>query len=475
MSFSSKSLGSKTISRRGFLRFGAAGVASLATSSALAQPTPSFQLADLRGTLNASTHSVRPHKTRDQTDALQQALERTAREGKVLFLPAGTYKVGRLTLPSGSCLVGVPGRTRLVFTGDETLLVARDARHVQLQDLELDGGKRPISEQFRGLLDLTQVTDLTLRGLTVRGSTASAVALEACGGTVSGCTLSGAADAGLMSMNASGLTIRNNAVHDCGNGGILVHRWSKGADGTHIRGNRIERIAARDGGTGQNGNGVNVFRADNVIVADNSISDCAFTAIRGNSASNLQIRGNTCLRSGEVAIFSEFAFEGALITGNIVDGAAVGISITNMDHGGRLSVCSGNIIRNLVNKAPYAPEGLAFGIGIQAEADTSVTGNVIENAETIGMVVGWGPYLRNVIASQNVIRQTPIGMAVSVADGAGTAMITQNLFENTKDGAIVAHKWATPVSGDLTESGAAQWPRLTLRDNQRVSAPAVPI
>ena len=32
------------------------------------------------------------------------------------------------------------------------------------------------------------------------------------------------------------------------------------------RGNRVERIAARNGGTGQNGNGINIFRADGVIV-----------------------------------------------------------------------------------------------------------------------------------------------------------------------------------------------------------------
>ncbi|MEH0071825.1 hypothetical protein V6L77_18445 [Pannonibacter sp. Pt2-lr] len=46
-----------------------------------------------------------------------------------------------------------------------------------------------------------------------------------------------------------------------------------------------------------------------MIIASNHVSDCAFSAIRANSASNVQISGNTCLRSGETAIYSEFSFE----------------------------------------------------------------------------------------------------------------------------------------------------------------------
>ncbi|MDD7909202.1 TIGR03808 family TAT-translocated repetitive protein [Pseudovibrio exalbescens] len=468
MSFLNKTTAVKGVSRRGFLRLGATGAVGLAASTALALPSGSFQVADLRGTLNASTHGVKPHPSSDQSDALQSAINKAAKDGKVLFLPAGRYVVRQLNLPSNTAICGVPGQTQLVYQGTGTLLAAHGATRVSLEDLVLDGGKRPISEQYRGLVDLTRVDELRLRGLTLLGSSRSAISAISSNGEISGCSISGAAHAGIWSMEANGLSILDNVIHDCGNGGILVHRWTKGPDGTHVRGNRIDRIAARDGGTGQNGNGINIFRADNVIVADNSVSDCAFSAIRGNSASNLHIRGNTCLRSGEVAVFSEFAFDGAIITNNIIDGAALGISITNLDHGGRTCVCTGNIIRNLVNKAPYEPEGLDFGIGIQAEADTTVTGNVIENAETIGIVVGWGPYMRNVIASQNIIRETPMGIAVSVAPGAGGAVLTQNVFDGVTEGGIVAHEWTKPVSGDLAHEGAEEWPRLLIRDNQLI-------
>ena len=111
--------------------------------------------------------------------------------------------------------------------------------------------------------------------------------------------------------------------------------------------NRIEGVMNKAGGSGQWGNAINVFRADNVIVRGNRIRNAAFTAVRGNAASNLQIVGNTCSGLGEVALYAEFGFEGAVIANNIVDGAALGVSVTNFDKGGRLAVVQGNLIRNL--------------------------------------------------------------------------------------------------------------------------------
>jgi len=46
-----------------------------------------------------------------------------------------------------------------------------------------------------------------------------------------------------------------------------------------------------------------------VIVRGNRIRNCAFSAVRGNTASNIQIVGNACSDIGEVALYSEFGFE----------------------------------------------------------------------------------------------------------------------------------------------------------------------
>ena len=120
-----------------------------------------------------------------------------------------------------------------------------------------------------------------------------------------------------------------------------------------------------------------------------------------NSGRDTQIRGNTCLRSGEVAIFSEFAFSGSIVADNIIDGAATGISITNLDSGGRLATCTGNIVRNIAPSSATNPD--TRPIGIYAEADTVVASNSIDAVPGTGIVAGYGPYVRNVVVTGNVI------------------------------------------------------------------------
>ena len=297
------------------------------------------------------------------------------------------------------------------------------------------------------------------------GSGKNGISFERVGGRIDRSTISGAAEAGIYSVEATGLNITANSVSDCANGGILVHRWQAADDGTIVTGNRVERIAARSGGTGQYGNGINVFRANKVIVSGNVVADCAFSAIRANSSSNLQIAGNTCSRSGETALYAEFAFEGAAINGNIVDGAANGISIVNFNEGGRAAVCSGNLIRNLSSEGPYPADAPGFGVGISVEADTAVTGNMIENAPLYGIKIGWGPYMRNVVATGNVIRNARTGIAVTVVEGAGPAVISDNVIAGAENGAVVGYRWADPVTGDMASAGNGGFAHLTVERN----------
>ena len=121
--------------------------------------------------------------------------------------------------------------------------------------------------------------------------------------------------------------------------------------------------------------------------------------------------------------------------------------------GGRLATCSGNIVRNIVNEGPYPAEVQGFGIGIAVEADTAVTGNVIENVARIGLHMGWGRYLRDVNASANVIRDCPTGIAVTVVEEAGPALVANNIISGAGAGAIVGYRWTEAVTGDLTAPG----------------------
>jgi uncharacterized secreted repeat protein (TIGR03808 family) len=278
--------------------------------------------------------------------------------------------------------------------------------------------------------------------------------LNRCGGIVTGCRITGAAKSGIFSLDAeAGLEISHNHLSAIANNGILVWRSAKGEDGTIVAMNRIEHIGARDGGTGENGNGVNVFRAGGVLVTANRIADCAFTGVRANSASNVEIVANSIARVGEVAIFAEFAFEGAVIASNLVDGAATGISVTNFDHGGRLAVVQGNLIRNLaLHTGPSDPGGY----GIAVEADAAITGNTIEGAPTAGISLGWGRYCRDLAATGNVVRNCTLGIAVTSVPGAGTVLVSSNLISGTPRGAIRLTDHGRPSGDDLALAPSPQ-------------------
>jgi uncharacterized secreted repeat protein (TIGR03808 family) len=455
------------LNRRGFL-MGAAAAAAGSTTAAKALEVSGIETASMRGSIDSSEFGIFPGAIDDQSRAFARMLERAAAANMPIFLPPGTYVVSNLTLPSRVRLTGVAGATRIVYGGDGHLFAAEDAELVELTGIVFDGANRWIDDRAQAILDFRRVRELIIDRCQVIGSGKNGIALERVSGRVERSTISGAADAGIYSVEAGRVTISGNTVADCANGGILVHRWQPADDQTMVTGNRVERILARNGGTGQFGNGINIFRAANVIVSGNSVSDCAFSAIRANSASNIQISGNSCQRSGETAVYSEFAYEGAVISANIVDGAANGISMVNFNEGGRIAVCSGNIVRNLSTQGPYPADPPGFGVGITAEADCSVSGNVVENAPRYGMHIGWGPFMRNVVATGNVIRQASVGIAVSVVEGVGSAVISDNIVEGATDGAIVGYEWTKAVTGDLAKDGADDYPRLVV-DRNRVS------
>ena len=427
---------------------------------------PASGLEDLRGPVDLSDHGVRPDAGADQSKALARLFADCAERGVPAFLPAGDYRLSGIALPDNLWLSGVPGRTRLIHAGQGPFLTAEGLMRLRLSGLVLEGDGRPLGGDVEGLVNLRFIADLAIEDCAITGSSKHGINVEHCGGRISGNAISQAAFAGIFAVENDRLAITGNRVFDCGNGGILVHRWEAGEDGTMVSGNRVYRILARDGGTGENGNGINIFRAANVMVSGNHISDCAFSAIRANGATNVQIIGNQCLRSGETAIYSEFGFEGAMVSDNLIDGAANGILIVNFDEGGRLSTVSGNIVRNLSLKGPYIHDGAGFGFGIAAEADTVITGNIIENAPKWGLMLGWGPYMRNLVVTGNLVRAAGGGCAVTVVEGAGTALIADNLFHEVKDGAILGYRWNEKVTGDLVKDGATAFPHLTLDGNR---------
>jgi uncharacterized secreted repeat protein (TIGR03808 family) len=450
------------VNRRHLIGATAAGMAG-----ALVMSPDTARAAPLTSALgrDATQYGVRPGSPDDQTRVLQRAIDEAARAQVPLALPPGVYRTGMLRLQNGTQLIGMRGATKLIFTGGAAMLQGEGAGSVGLNNITLDGGNIPLPTR-RGLVHFLSGRDIRITDCEISGSGGNGIWFENVAGDISGNVITRTAATAIVSFDAQGLLVSRNTVAGSNDNGIEILRTAIGDDGTQVLDNRIEDIKAGPGGSGQYGNAINAFRAGNVIVRGNRIRNCDYSAVRGNSASNIQISGNSVSDVREVALYSEFSFEGAVIANNTVDGAAVGVSVCNFNEGGRLAVVQGNIIRNLLPKRPIgtAPDDDA-GVGIYVEADTSVTGNVIENAPSFGIVAGWGKYLRDVVISGNVIRNAFVGIGVSVAPGAGTALVNNNMISETPRGAVVGLDHARPITADLSADGAQRFAQVVMGTN----------
>src|SRR6266850_3602786 len=308
------------VNRRHFIAASAAGALAMSADAARGAPLTSALGRD------ATQYGVRPGSPDDQTKVLQRAIDEAARARVPLALPPGVYRTGMLRLQNGTQLVGVRGATRLVFTGGASMLQGEGAGHIGLTNITLDGGNIKLPDR-RGLVHCLGGRDIRITDCEITGSGGNAVWFENVSGDVSGNIITNTATTAIVSFDAQGLLISRNTIQNTNDNGIEILRTVIGDDGTLVADNRIENIKAGPGGSGQYGNAINAFRAGNVTVRGNRIRNCDYSAVRGNSASNIHITDNSVSDVREVALYSEFSFEGAVIANNTVDGAALGVSV----------------------------------------------------------------------------------------------------------------------------------------------------
>ncbi len=407
--------------------------------------------------LDAVANGLKPNSFEDQSIILQFLLEKAARLGLPLFLRGGDYRVANIKLPANITLFGVSNASRLIAAKNEPVLIANGEKNITINNIVIDGGNN--SKQH--LIFFNRTSDFLLEKIKLRNSQAGGFYLENCQGAISQCDIANIKRAAIHLQNCNSMLVSNNRIENCKNGGILIWRYESGYDGSIITNNKISKIGS-ESGSGQNGNGINAYQADEIIIANNNITDCAFSAIRVNSTNNIIINANICTNCQEVAIFSEFAFSASIISDNLIDRAALGISVSNFDYGGRLAIISNNIVRNIFPFSPTNPD--VRPTGIYAEADSSIYSNLVENVPGIGIVAGWGPYLRNVMVKQNTLRETKIGIAVSVVEGVGPAYISDNIIEKYSLYPIIGMRWLDIKGEDLSKR-PDQFPIHKITDN----------
>ena len=248
------------IDRRHFFGATAATGAFTATEAVAAPPARSSTVPVSSLGVEAMHLGVRFNGTDDQTEALQRAIDRTA--GARLPLssrPASIAHAGwccRRARSSSACR----GATRLVATDHAPLIVARDADHISLSGIIFDGSGKTLPEKA-GLVHLANGRGVAIRDCEMLGAGRNGIVLEGVEGEVTGTTITGApAPRSSRSMRAG---CRSRATRSAARSTTAFRCGARrrGDDGTQVIDNRIEDIGAQNGGSGQNGNAINVFRA----------------------------------------------------------------------------------------------------------------------------------------------------------------------------------------------------------------------
>ncbi len=457
------------LDRRAFLSSGLAGAAAgalLSSSTATAQSTSDASR------LNVKSFGARGDGRHDDTPAFRAAIQAGQNQGLVVFVPQGIYKIrgGGILITDSLLMEGIPGKSVLKFSDGPGLMTIDGASNVTVSGIDFDGNNRNLNQE--GVVYVQNASHIRFIDCGIRrGRDGDGLQVYASQDVdVVRCRVQDVRYYGLFFLNSEGIRVIGCTVRNCKNNGIAVHRTSRGRARALIAHNFVARIDSQSG-DGQNGNGINAYNADEVIITANNIRNCRFSAIRCNSCSDPIVTDNQCLHCDETAIFVEFAHSGSVVANNVVDHAVQGISVTNLDSGGRLSSITGNVVRNVFKLSTSSNPNTGYSSGISVEADAIVSGNVVEMGHTphepnLGILVGWGPYLRDVAVSGNQVRNADYGISVSVVDGAGNAKISGNFVTGSRRRGIGGNRWESELGIPLTDNtGGSRFPHIQLSDN----------
>ncbi len=374
---------------------------------------------------------------RTQSLSLAGAVAAAARAAKPLNILPGAYRTSGFSITAPLEIFAAPGTVVIEPAGGEcfnidirpasgsSLLEGVTIRGIGFQGkgaifpTGVNPAERPVDPfldaampRFNALITAFRVRNLIVEDCAIGGSQAGGLALWRCRNASVTRNEFSNNNISIYSAQGENNLFADNDIHDNANFAIVVEQWPPGPDYTILRNNRIAKTAASFGadpsrgivgGSGPYGNGVFGLYAHHMMVEGNRISDSAFSGVRMNGCSDVQIANNAIDRSGETGIMVEcpqtdgktpngLGYEGGVIANNIVSGAAEGVSVTNGWYGGRRVSINGNQVRSIARKSfrtsdPNWPRYATYGDGIYAEADVDIVGNIVEDCDGCGIYV----------------------------------------------------------------------------------------
>jgi putative cofactor-binding repeat protein len=209
--------------------------------------------------------------------------------------------------------------------------------------------------------------------------------------------------------------------------GLVLDGRSGSDDGAMLVATEVEQLqVVKCQFLGASGDGLALGRVSGRI-ADCDISGCRNTALVAEDPRGLEVTRNRIHDCGDIGVLVRRSNAGetgsALIAENVIDRVATGIAVDG-EVGARLAVVQANLVRNLFFRKTVDPHGN----GIAVEADSVVTGNVIENVPGFGIVAGRTRHLRDVSVTENIVRKAYIGIGIPAPRLAGSALIAGNII-----------------------------------------------
>jgi uncharacterized secreted repeat protein (TIGR03808 family) len=408
------------------------------------------------------------------TAQLQALIDKAAKGNGIVSLAAGIFTTDTLSIDSTLKIEGVKGQTTLQSSDGSPILEIKNAANVSLSGMVFDsnnlipdgkaggaGGTSDDEAKFQ--VKAFQCADILIENCIFRNAKTSGLGLDACTGRVIGNQFYDIDQAALLAGRFSGeyrfrgLEISGNHIHNIGNNGIVIeHAATTSEDDSSIVTNNIIDGVRSQNGTGQHGNGIYIFASDNVIVNNNRISNTDYSGIRNTSSKQVIINSNMISRSSEVAIFIEYAFEAAVVDGNIVDQSFRGIEMSGGEGIlGFNGICSNNIVRNTNRVTVNVGAGKHIGINVTA-INTIAIGNIVETVGENEFGPGIGILFQDWSSSHshavrdNMIKNAPYGIGVILGEGATVISALGNSIAGAKSNVQLFDGQFGIIGGDQT-------------------------
>ncbi len=226
----------------------------------------------------AADFGVEPNAERDQSAALQRAIDALAPAGQPVAIPAGMYRAGRLKLPSHASVIGAPGLSILVAPPGAPVFEFQNAQEVGLRGVAFIGA---------GLV-ARECRNLTIADCQVLSSGGDGLVCSGSGLFVTGNRAASCAGAGIW-IEGDGL-VTNNVVAGAGRFGLrLGGPWRLGT--MTVMGNRIDGTEV--------GIGVSSSDSGYAFIAMNMIAGAKSGGIRALNGDELM--GKDLTRGGSEA------------------------------------------------------------------------------------------------------------------------------------------------------------------------------